>query len=95
MGNISTYGFTILHRTLRKKELVIELENIAPRSGLIKKQYSCAPFNLNSKVPFARGMILYSKLRPYLDKAIIADEDGIATSEIVPFYSLISKNFFE
>ena len=93
IGNISTYGFTVLHRKLAKKELVIELDNIAPHSSLINRQYLNAPFNMNSKIPFQKGMILYSKLRPYLDKVIIADCDGIATSEIVPFYSLIKPEF--
>ena len=38
-------------------------------------------------------MILYSKLRPYLDKVLIANEDGVATSEIVPFYSFIDARY--
>ena len=38
-------------------------------------------------------MILYSKLRPYLDKVLIADEDGVATSEIVPFYSFLNNEY--
>lgn len=29
-------------------------------------------------------MILYSKLRPYLNKVVIADEDGVCSSEILP-----------
>ncbi len=28
---------------------------------------------------------MYSKLRPYLNKVIVADEDGVCTSEILPF----------
>ena len=28
--------------------------------------------------------MLYSKLRPYLNKVVIADEDGFCTSEILP-----------
>ena len=27
---------------------------------------------------------IYSKLRPYLDKVIVADEDGVCTTEILP-----------
>ena len=38
-------------------------------------------------------MVLYSKLRPYLDKVLIADEDGVATSEIVPFYSFLNNEY--
>lgn len=93
MANISTYGFTILHRNLKEIEPLIELDDITPHAGLINKKFCCTPFSMNSKVTFNRGMVLYSKLRPYLDKVIIAEQDGIATSEIVPFYSLINIDF--
>lgn len=33
---------------------------------------------------FEKGTILYSKLRPYLNKVIIADDCGFATTELVP-----------
>lgn len=48
---------------------------------------------MNSKIFFDKDMILYSKLRPYLDKVLIANEKGVATSEIVPFYSFINSHF--
>lgn len=38
----------------------------------------------SNKVRFKKGMILYGKLRPYLNKVYIADFDGIATTEILP-----------
>ena len=38
-------------------------------------------------------MILYSKLRPYLDKVILADKNGICSSELVPFWSYIPVNW--
>ena len=34
---------------------------------------------------FFAGNILYSKLRPYLNKVLIADMDGFCTSEILAF----------
>jgi type I restriction enzyme S subunit len=34
--------------------------------------------------PFECGTVLYSKLRPYLNKVVVADEDGVATTELVP-----------
>ena len=36
----------------------------------------------STKHSFHEGQVLYSKLRPYLNKVIIADEDGFCTSEI-------------
>lgn len=35
------------------------------------------------KSAFRRGDVLYGKLRPYLDKAIIADADGVCTTELL------------
>ena len=34
---------------------------------------------------FYQGQLLYSKLRPYLNKVVIADEQGYCTSEILAF----------
>jgi type I restriction enzyme S subunit len=40
---------------------------------------------------------LYGKLRPYLNKVIVADEDGVCTTEILPFrcYGPFSNNYFK
>lgn len=38
----------------------------------------------NSTYRFSKGTVLYSKLRPYLNKVVVADEDGLATTELVP-----------
>lgn len=37
----------------------------------------------SSKFVFKRGDVLYGKLRPYLDKAILAEEDGVCTTELL------------
>lgn len=44
------------------------------------------------KTIFEVGDILYSKLRPYLLKILIADKPGICTPEIVPFKPYLSIN---
>lgn len=38
----------------------------------------------NSTQFFEQGTVLYSKLRPYLNKVVVADERGVATTELVP-----------
>ncbi|WP_438404112.1 restriction endonuclease subunit S, partial [Aeromonas veronii] len=38
----------------------------------------------SNKSTFKCGDVLYGKLRPYLNKVIIADLDGVCTTEIVP-----------
>lgn len=50
---------------------------------------------IGDKSCFSEGDILYSKLRPYLLKILIAPKDGICTPEIIPFtcYGGICKNY--
>ena len=42
-----------------------------------------------------KGQVLYSKLRTYLQKVLVADEDGYCTSEIIPitFFGAINPRF--
>ena len=95
MANITSYGFTILNREINIGDWLLELEDMTSGSDtIISKKHVTKNTNLNSKVPFEKGMILYNKLRPYLNKVIIADEDGVGTSEIVPFVSFVNPYYF-
>jgi type I restriction enzyme S subunit len=50
--------------------------------------------SLSTKSEFMVGDILYGKLRPYLNKVVVADEPGYSTTEIVairPFLPLCSE----
>lgn len=38
----------------------------------------------STKSQFKMGDVLYGKLRPYLDKVLVADSDGVCTTELVP-----------
>lgn len=49
-----------------------------------------------STIKFNKDNVLYSKLRPYLNKVVIPDDSGFCTSELVPFKpneSIILKIF--
>ena len=49
-----------------------------------------------STAPFDQTMVLYSKLRPYLNKVVIPDDYGYATTELVglqPKQDIIRKEF--
>jgi type I restriction enzyme, S subunit len=37
----------------------------------------------SSKFAFKQNDVLYGKLRPYLDKAVLADQDGVCTTELL------------
>ena len=67
-------------------KLLIDLEDIEKDSGnLIGRKVFDGTNANSSKHFFQRGNVLYGKLRPYLNKVIIADEDdGYCSSEILP-----------
>ncbi|MFY7913178.1 MAG: restriction endonuclease subunit S, partial [Rubrivivax sp.] len=48
------------------------------------KRYAAASDAGTSTFYFDAGNVLYSKLRPYLNKVAIPDETGIATTELIP-----------
>ena len=63
----------------------LDLEDIEKDSGaILRKKRKARGEGGSTKHSFTSGMILYSKLRPYLNKVVIADEDGVCSSEILP-----------
>ena len=63
----------------------LNLDQIEPDSGRILEKIRVPPNKLGpSTYPFTAGTVLYSKLRPYLNKVVVADEAGVATTELVP-----------
>ena len=63
----------------------LDLEDIEKGGHLIRRYSVGERKSIGDKTYFSQGDILYSKLRPYLLKKLIAPEDGICTPEIVPF----------
>lgn len=75
---------------------ILDLEDIEKDSGRIiqfkkKKEID----SKSTKHIFKEGNVLYSKLRPYLNKCVIAPKDGYCTSEIIPldFGKFISNKY--
>ena len=67
---------------------IADLEDIEKSSGrLLRRIISKERKIAGDKTIFKKGDILFSKLRPYLQKILIADESGVCTSELVPFTS--------
>ena len=64
----------------------LDLEDIQKDTGAILNYCKAKDRTITGdKVRFHKGQILYSKLRPYLKKILIAPDDGICSPEIVPF----------
>jgi type I restriction enzyme S subunit len=76
----------------QRNEIILPLEKAAIRfiglehieSGKTKAKSSITDSNVkSSKFRFLNDDILYGKLRPYLDKAIIADTEGICSTDLL------------
>ena len=70
---------------IKDDDWILDLEDIEKDSGKIlafkiKKQVD----SKSTKHVFKKDYVLYSKLRPYLNKCVIAPKDGFCTSEILP-----------
>lgn len=63
---------------------VLELEYVEKKTGkILAKEYGIT--KKSDKNIFTKGSVLYGKLNPHLQKAVIVDEDGVCTSEMIPF----------
>ena len=74
---------------------LLDLEDIEKETGKVlqKKRYVDV-ISKSDKHKFFTNNILYSKLRPYLNKVVLADEEGFCTSEILVFdFKLIYNKY--
>lgn len=63
----------------------LNLDQIEPNTGRVLQKVQVTADKLGtSTFAFQAGTVLYSKLRPYLNKVVVADADGFATTELVP-----------
>lgn len=96
LGVVTNYGETksVKPSVINDGEWILELEDIKKDSFelLIKDKTKKTKSNKNK---FNSGDLLYGKLRPYLKKIIVADEDGYCSTEIIPFkgYSNIKTHY--
>ena len=64
---------------------LLNLEDIEPNTGKLIKKREVSFKNIpSSTISFNENYVLYSKLRPYLNKVFLPDEKGFGTSELVP-----------
>ena len=98
LGEISTYANPKRKINAAKADCNIwglDLEDIERGGKLLYIKSVGERKAIGDKTCFSAGEILYSKLRPYLLKILIAPKDGICTPEIIPFacYGNICKDY--
>ena len=87
LGEICNYGTneTISPDAMERGKLLVDLEDIEKDSGkLINRKFFDGNNANSSKNVFRCGQVLFGKLRVYLNKVIVADNDGYCSSEILP-----------
>ncbi|WP_300522751.1 restriction endonuclease subunit S [Alcanivorax sp.] len=87
LGEIVPYGKTqkCVLEDVTDETWVLELEDIEKDCSkvLSHKEAKERPFK-STKNRFKEGDVLYGKLRPYLNKVVVADRDGVCSTEIIP-----------
>ena len=87
LGELCDYGDCINVNTedIAEDAWILDLEDIEKDTGMVLKKVTKAQRNsVSTKHKFHFGQVLYSKLRPYLNKVVLSDADGYCTSEILP-----------
>ena len=87
LGYISDYGkcITVPVSAIKDVDWVVELEDIEKDTGRLLKRKTKSERTINgSRHAFTKNQILFSKLRTYLNKVLIAPDNGYCTTEIIP-----------
>lgn len=88
LGEVASYGDTptkAYFDDVGGETWILDLEDIESGGELIEKTRVQGKKFVGDKTVFRKGQVLYSKLRPYLKKVLVADEDGISTPELISF----------
>ena len=87
LGDVCDYGDCINVDTadIEEDAWILDLEDIEKDTGTVLKKVTKAQrSSVSTKHRFHSGQVLYSKLRPYLNKVVLSDDEGYCTSEILP-----------
>lgn len=98
LGEVTNFGYCQKAGLIDNDTWVLDLEDIEKGTSRILQRIKFAERNSKSdKNMFQKGDVLYGKLRPYLNKVIVADENGICTTEIIPIrvFGNIEPNYLK
>ena len=98
LGEITNFGITTKGESIPDDAWVLDLEDIEKdTSRLLQRACFSERNSLSDKNSFIEGDVLYGKLRPYLNKVLVADSNGFCTTEILPFrcYGPFDAHYFK
>lgn len=94
LGDVFIYDAGIKRepKTMDPDMWLLELKDVEKDTGrLLVRIQTSERKPKSTKSEFRVGDILYGKLRPYLNKVLVADEPGYSTTEIVALRSYLSQ----
>ena len=94
LGEISNYGDSnnVSVTDIADDEWILELEDLEKDTASIIQILSKKERSIKGvRHKFNKGDVLYSKLRTYLNKVLVAPQIGYCTTEIIPFNWLTCK----
>ena len=97
LGDVTNFGSTEKRGEVTDTTWVLDLEDIEKdTSKILQRKTFAERRSLSAKNCFQAGDILYGKLRPYLNKVVVADSSGVCTTEILPFrcYVAVESKYF-
>ncbi|WP_400218366.1 restriction endonuclease subunit S, partial [Methanomethylophilus alvi] len=88
LGELTNYGNNeaIQTKDIPDDSKIIELDDIEKNTGKIISNSKKSNNLESTRHIFRKGCILYSKLRPYLNKVAIPEFDGYCSTEIMALY---------
>ena len=98
LGEITNYGGnkSVAVKNIDEDDWILELEDLEKDSADIIQVFTKKQRRIKGvRHSFKKGNILYSKLRTYLNKVLVAPKDGFCTTEMIAFdaYEQISNDF--
>ena len=87
LGNISNYGkcMHVEAKDIPNDSWVLELEDLEKDTAKLLQRVTYGERDIKGgRSVFRKGDVLFSKLRTYLNKVLVAPEDGYCSTEIVP-----------
>lgn len=91
LGSIAVYGGRnqVAAEDIPSGSWILDLEDIEKNTGRLLKKKRDVSVSSN-KTSFKKGDVLYGKLRPYLNKAILADENGFSQQKLYQYQRNLS-----
>ncbi len=100
LGEICDYAYSnkVESSDIPEDAWLLDLEDVEKETSRIlrRKSFHESP-SISTKSEFAQGDVLYCKLRPYLNKVVVANESGYCTTEIIPIrtFGLVAPEYLE